>query len=50
MILSTYPTLCANMEHLLKTLIVYTCITDVAEGNTRSPYILKYPLQFSPFF
>jgi len=23
MILSTYPTLCANMEHLLKTLIVY---------------------------
>lgn len=33
----TYFTLCANMEHLLKTLVMSTCITDVVDGNMRSP-------------
>lgn len=35
-ILFTYSTLCANIDCLLKTLIMSACITDVADGNMRS--------------
>lgn len=34
-ILFTYSTLCANIDCLLKTLIMSACITDVADGNMR---------------